>query len=100
MHPGRACAGQLLLRRAQDKYYAEQEGVNVGDFGECIVRSLFFDSIPSDCVEIGEIRAVGQAFLLRRFLTSVAKAGAIRGCSVEATFHGTRADNLSSILGR
>jgi len=90
-HPGRACGGILLLQRVKDRL--EEPEADDDDEGG-IVRRLFFDSMPADCVTIESIRQVFQPTLLKRFLKRVAEASA----SVEATFHGTRAEYVDSIL--
>lgn len=113
-HPGRASAGTLLLQRLQDQleymhanqkrcdaHIAEDDCDNgIGpsvplplDDGAGIVRLLFLDSIPEDCIEIESIRPLFQLQLLKPFLRVVTEERA----SVEATFHGTRVESLRGV---
>eukprot|EP00747_Dinoflagellata_sp_TGD_P080833 gnl/TRDRNA2_/TRDRNA2_161058_c3_seq1.p1 gnl/TRDRNA2_/TRDRNA2_161058_c3~~gnl/TRDRNA2_/TRDRNA2_161058_c3_seq1.p1 ORF type:complete len:238 (+),score=53.56 gnl/TRDRNA2_/TRDRNA2_161058_c3_seq1:84-716(+) len=64
------------------------------DGDDMVVRRLFFDSMPEQVVEIEKIEQVMQPQLLKRFLRKVAEARA----SVEAVFHGTRAENAEKIV--
>jgi len=91
MHPGRACAGILLLHRAKEAF--KKEGIERND-GTLNIRRLFLDSIPGDNVEVASIEQVIQPVLFKKFLQRVAESRA----SVEATFHGTRKEHVKSIL--
>jgi len=91
MHPDRASGGLALLKKAR-------EGIKMHDAdfddGVTTVKRLFLDSIPANCVEVGEIKLVVQPDLLKRFLQRLESSEAC----VEATWHGTRAEHVENIL--
>lgn len=92
MHPQRAAGGYHLLEHLADA--AIHTTRRLIDDGEDVVRKLFLDSLPASGIEIESIEQVFQPGLLARFLRRVAEDRT----SVEATFHGTRAEHIGQIM--
>merc|ERR1712196_516960 len=77
-HPERATGGKLLLKCVQK---AAMSGVEARPEAYGIIKKLFFDSMPSRCVEIERIGQVMRPRLLNQF----AKCVSDHRCIVEAT---------------
>lgn len=93
MHPQRAHAGGMVLRSS--KYVLSKKGLPVESDSQ-MIQQLFFDSMPEKFVQIEEVQQLIFPELLRKFLK---KVSAGRN-SVEATFHGTRADYVDLIMSQ
>lgn len=88
-HPERADVGRSLLQGLLD-----ETKVNEWDCTKEDIKRLFFDSMPENCVKIDRIDEVAKPHIMERFSKRVSEAP----CSVEATFHGTRANLVDSIM--
>jgi hypothetical protein len=88
-HPDRAHVGRALLHSVLDAT-DEDECANSSD----AVTRLFLNSMPDNCVKIDSVVPIVKPELLERFNKRVSEAK----CSVEATFHGTRANLVTNIL--
>lgn len=92
MHPNRAASGLSLLEHVSDAFWRQDRQAR--DHGGSLVQSLFMDSVPHSNCEIVSIEQVLRPELLARFLKCVIEERS----SVEATFHGTRAELIPRLL--
>lgn len=101
-HPGRAAGGRALFWQAAQGLRHKSQLLSqppclpdIDDGGRSVVEGLFFDSIPKRYVQIESVEQVVESSLLQRFLHHCVVEG---HASVEACFHGTRADCVEKIL--